>query len=181
MGLHVILDIALGHSGYVTRASPKGMLPVGEYTKYIYPDSLPYFTEVVKYWIDEYEVDGYRIDSSKDLFQNGHNYLKEIREAVYEACNARRKEDKKYGILGYVVGDDNEDVRGINEHAYGDEGVKSNIDYPSRHYLVTGLAQNEDGYGGYGIRTFSNVHCDLSQKGYVKDSYQQLFMTNKNT
>jgi glycosidase len=178
LGIYVLLDGVLGHHGGVNVASPNGNWPQGGSNPVSYPDSLPYFKEVVQYWINEFAIDGWRLDQCYQLYQNGHNYLKEIREAVYEACDARRAAGEEWGILGYVVGEDWEGISDINTHTYGDSGLVSAFDFPFRYNMVQGAAQEESGAGGYGINTFSNVHQTPSEKGYPSDVFPNLFITN---
>lgn len=83
LGIYVILDGVLGHHGGVNSASPNGNWPQGQSNPVSYPGSLPYFKEVVQYWINNFEIDGWRLDQCYQMYQNGHNYLKEIREAIY--------------------------------------------------------------------------------------------------
>jgi len=178
LGIYVILDGAFGHHGGVKTASPKGNKPKGGSNPVSYPDSLPYFKEVAQYWINKFEIDGWRLDQCYQLYQNGHNYLKEIREAVYEVCDSRRKAGKEWGILGYVVGEDWEGINDINKHTYGGNGLVSAFDFPYRYNMVQGVAQEENGKGGYGIYTFSNVHQTASEKGYPSNVYPNLFVSN---
>ena len=47
-----------------------------------YPESIDYCREVATYWIDNFDIDGWRFDQAYQLCQNGHNYWCEISEAV---------------------------------------------------------------------------------------------------
>ncbi|KAK8884850.1 hypothetical protein M9Y10_043971 [Tritrichomonas musculus] len=178
LGIYVILDGVLGHHGGVNSASPNGNWPQGQSNPVSYPGSLPYFKEVVQYWINNFEIDGWRLDQCYQMYQNGHNYLKEIREAIYEVCDKRRSEGKEWGILGYIVGEDWEGTDDINVHSYSGDGLRSAFDFPARYNMVQGAAQEESGAGGYGIETFSNVHRTPSEKGYPNNVYPNLFFTN---
>ena len=46
-----------------------------------YPASLPYFREVGTWGIDNYDIDGWRLDQAFQCVQNGHNDWREIRQA----------------------------------------------------------------------------------------------------
>lgn len=181
LGLYVLLDGVFGHHGGVTQPSPKGNLPIGPASYVTYPDSLPYYAEVAQYWIDEYEVDGWRLDQVIQLNQNGHNYMKELREAVYSICDQRKQNGKKWGTLGYIVGEEWDGVEAINYHTYSGDGLKSAFDFNSRYYLVQGAAQEESGKGGLGIQTFSNMHRTPTEKGYINGVYPNLFFSNHDT
>ena len=42
--------------------------------KHLYPKTREYFKEVLKYWLEEYNLDGFRFDLTKGLVQNPSNY-----------------------------------------------------------------------------------------------------------
>ena len=42
--------------------------------KHLYPQTKEYFNEVLKYWLEEYNVDGFRFDLTKGFVQNPGNY-----------------------------------------------------------------------------------------------------------
>ncbi len=42
--------------------------------KHLYPKTRQYFKEVLKFWLEEYKVDGFRFDLTKGLVQNPGNY-----------------------------------------------------------------------------------------------------------
>ena len=181
LGMYVILDGVFGHHGGVRTTSPKGNMPQGNSNPVSYPGSLSYFKEVAEYWIDKFEIDGWRLDQCYQLYQNGHNYMKEIREAVYKLCDSRRSKGKEWGILGYVVGEDWENLNDINKHTYSGNGLVSAFDFPYRYDLIKSTAQEESGAGGYDIYTFSRVHQTPAEKGYPSNVYPNLFISNHDT
>lgn len=67
-------------------ASPKRRCPQGGDDPVNYSQSLDFYREVCQYWINEYEIDGWRLDQ---LY-----YMKEIREAIESCCLARKKAGK---------------------------------------------------------------------------------------
>ena len=177
-GIYVILDGVLGHHGGVTTPSPNGNLPQGGSNPVDYPGSLPYYKEVVQYWIKNFGIDGWRLDQSYQLYQNDHNYLKEIREAVYEACDQRKAAGEKWGILGYIVAEDWESVNEINLHTFGGDGLRSAFDFPYRHTAVKAIAQEESGAGGYPVETLGDVFRSTEDRGYSSGSQPNFFITN---
>ena len=177
-GLYVILDGVFGHHGGVNTPSPQGNLPQGQSDPVSYPGSLPYFTEVAKYWIENYGIDGWRLDQCYQMNQNGHNYLHEIRLAVEEACDKRKAAGEKWGILGYVVGEDWDGVEDINRNTYSQDGLKSAFDFPSRYNIVQGIAQEESGAGGYGIDSVQLSLRSTEERGYEGEVYPNLFISN---
>jgi glycosidase len=177
-GLYVILDGVFGHHGGVSTASPNGKYPQGGSNPVSYPGSLDYYKEVAKYWIKNYGIDGWRLDQCYQMYQNGHNYLKEIRVAIEEACAERKAAGEKWGTLGYIVGEHWSGVGEINTQTYGGNGLKSAFDFPSRYHLVQAIAMEESGAGGYGAGTLANVFRTPSQKGYISGVYPNMFISN---
>ena len=177
-GLYVILDGVFGHHGGVSQASPQGNLPQGGTNPVSYPGSLPYYKEVAQYWIEKYGIDGWRLDQCYQLYQNGHNYLHEIREAVEEAADKRKAAGEKWGTLGYVVGEHWSSVSDIDQQTYGQDGLKSAFDFPSRYYIVQGFAMEESGAGGYGMSSVQNALKSVKDRGYTNEAYPNLFLSN---
>ncbi|OHS93642.1 alpha-amylase [Tritrichomonas foetus] len=180
-GLYVILDGVFGHHGGNIRASPSGRYPEGGQDPVSYPGSLDFYREVATYWINEYEIDGWRLDQCYQVNQNGHNYLREIREAVEAACLARKNSGKQWGILGYVVGEDWNGESAIQKNTYSGGGLRSAFDFPSRYRLVQTLACEESYAGGYGADNIVQVFKSPSDKGYSHELgyiYPNLFITN---
>ncbi len=114
-GLYVILDGVFGHHGGVTAPSPSGHVLDSTVTacdradggtgNVSYPASLEYMKDVATYWIDNYGIDGWRLDQAYQAMQGGHNYWLEIRKAVEDLCASRRARGEKWGTLGYMVGE----------------------------------------------------------------------------
>ena len=177
-GLYVILDGVFGHHGGNCASSPNGKTPQGGSNPVSYPGSLDFYKEVAKYWIKNYGIDGWRLDQCYQMYQNGHNYLKEIREAVEEACAERKAAGETWGTLGYIVGEHWSGVGEINTQTYGGNGLKSAFDFPSRYHLIQAIAQEESGAGGYGVGTLANVFRTPSEKGYTSGVYPNLFLSN---
>ena len=176
LGLYVILDGVFGHHGGVKAASPNGKWPQGGSNPVSYPGSLEYFQEVAAYWIENFEIDGWRLDQ---MYQNGHNYLKEIRETVYSVCDKRRNQNKQWGILGYVVGEDWEGIGNINTKSYGGDGLRSAFDFPYRYTLVQTTCQEESGgYNDDRLNAYSNILKPANERGYPGNVYPNLFITN---
>ena len=177
-GLYVILDGVFGHHGGVSSSSPSGKWPQGGSNPVSYPGSLDFYKEVATYWIENYGIDGWRLDQCYQMYQNGHNYLHEIREAVEAACAKRKAAGEKWGTLGYIVGEHWSGVNEINTQTYGQNGLKSAFDFPTRYHLVQAIAMEESGAGGYGIGTLANVFRTPTEKGYISGVYPNMFITN---
>lgn len=157
-GMYVILDGVFGHHGGVSNPSPSGhgidSTPTlsdrgedGGTGNVKYPGSLDYFKEVATYWIDRFDIDGWRFDQAYQLCQDGHNYWCEISQAVRELCDRRIAEGKEWGTLGYMVGEDWSDASGISARILRDGGLKSAFDFDGKQ-LISG---SMDGQGSGGL------------------------------
>mgnify|MGYP000324325740 CR=1 FL=1 len=193
LGIYVFLDGVFGHhkkGGSVY--SPNGnktVLKSSSETAVSYPESLDFYKEVATYWIDKLEIDGWRLDQSYQLSYKGgqdKNYWKEIREAVEEKCNERIKAGKKWGTLGYMVGEDwvfeKEEAKNIQKNTYSEDGLQSAFDFPSRYQIVRLLACDSERKINFndGVNALSYVYSTPEEKGYShKDGiFPNLFITN---
>lgn len=187
-GLYVFLDGVFGHHGGVTTASPKGNRidctvsgnDRNEGTGNVaYPGSLEYFKEVATYWIDNFDVDGWRLDQAYQACQGGHNYWTEIRKAVEDLCARRRAEGKQWGTLGYMVGEDWGTADVINRGTYRDLGLISSFDFDGKT-RISGPMQAVDSEGLE--NGWDDVIVSLRNpvaRGYATDSViPNLFLTN---
>jgi len=144
LGLYVFLDGVFGHHG----ADPiDGVVDYDTQwygNKVKYSDSLEYFKDVATYWIEEYEIDGWRLDQAFQMNQDGTNYLYDIRKAVEKVCAERKDRGEEWGTLGYLVGEIwDGSGREINSIGYSQNGLKSLFDFPLRYALVQVLASQE--------------------------------------
>ncbi len=145
LGMYLFLDGAFGHHKGNIPISPKGNKPKGKNTKVSYPGSLEFYKEVALFWIDELEIDGWRLDQA---YQIPLEYLHEIRLAVEEKCAERKAEGKTWGTLGYMVGEIWRTSDIISKKGYGTEetpGLLSNFNFPLRYKIVQVLAGEEKG------------------------------------
>lgn len=189
-GLYVILDGVFGHHGGVTTPSPTGNTidttrvysdrgATGGTGNVAYPGSLEYFKEVATYWIDKYGIDGWRLDQAYQATQGGHNYWNEITAAVDSVTAARRAQGEKWGILGYMVGEDWGTADVINKGVYKDGGLASAFDFDGKT-LISGAMQE---LGSEGLENgWDDVITVLSpptSRGYLNDSVMpNLFLSN---
>lgn len=189
-GLYMFLDGVFGHHGGVDRPSPSGhnidSTPTlsdrgeeGGLGNVKYPESLDYFKEVAIYWIDKFDIDGWRFDQAYQLCQDGHNYWCEISQAVREVCDRRRAEGKEWGILGYMVGEDWSDAQGISSRIFRDGGLKSAFDFDGK-LLVSGEMDGHDGGGlENGWDDVMKVYSPPADRGYQPDDVlPNLFLSN---
>ncbi|MDE6218362.1 MAG: hypothetical protein K2F64_05105 [Muribaculaceae bacterium] len=190
LGLYVLLDGVFGHHGGVDKPSPGGheidSTPAfndrGEdegAANVKYPESLEYFKEVATYWIDRFEIDGWRLDQAYQLCQDGHNYWAEIREAVMQLVERRKSEGKQWGILGYMVGEDWSDAPGIASRILRDGGLTSCFDFDGKQLISGPMGDLSNGGLNNGWDDVINVYSSPSQRGYGSDDVlPNLFVSN---
>lgn len=176
-GIYVILDGVFGHHGGVSKASPNGntvktvdSTPCvrpnqGEWGNIVFPESLDYFKEVVRYWMDEYGVDGWRLDQCYQVYQNGHNYWKDIREEVEKVGAERKARGEQWGTLGYMVGEDWASPSGITTTQL--DGLRSVFDFEGRG---TVLGSNTD--------ALKTIYRPATERGYDAGVNPNLFLSN---
>lgn len=190
-GLYVILDGVFGHHGGVTAPSPYGhrldVTPARNTREdnpanVAYPGSLDYIKDVATYWIDRFDVDGWRLDQAYQLLQDSTNYWNPVRKAVEDLTARRKAEGKKWGTLGYMVGEDWGNAATINNGVYKDLGLITAFDFDGKE-RISGPAQKLDSEG------LSNGWDDVifmlrspRERGYATDSVAPtLFLTNHDT
>lgn len=188
-GIAVIFDGVFGHHGGITSPSPAGLLPDGKGAKcdrpngaganVAFPASLPYMTEVATYWIDQFGIDGWRLDVAPQLLQGGHNYWVEVRRSVERLCAERRQRGETVGILGYMVGEDWGDANVVNNGVYTQGGLVSAFDFEGKE-RISGPMQSIDGEGLTDL--FGDIVTTLSvptARGYLSDEVMpNLFLSN---
>ncbi|MEV3842007.1 alpha-amylase family protein [Aeromonas veronii] len=160
-GLYVFLDGVFGHVNKVgvSKPSPEGRLPAltsggadypGQLVDYSKPESLAYFKEVARYWVEQYGIDGWRLDQA---YQLGLDDWRAIRSEVEQASAARKAAGQQWGTLGYMVGEVWKGADDIRAQAYGSSdnpALSSAFDFPLRYGIVQALAVEESGKGGQG-------------------------------
>lgn len=187
-GLYVILDGVFGHHGGVTEPSPSGHTidctisgnDRNEGTGNVaYPGSLDYFKEVATWWIDNYDIDGWRLDQAYQACQGNHNYWNEIRSAVEQTAARRQAEGKQWGTLGYMVGEDWGDAATINKGVYRNGGLLSAFDFQGKD-LISGPMQKAQPAGlANGWKDVVTIYGKPTSRGYLSDNVlPNLFLTN---
>lgn len=160
-GLYVFLDGVFGHVNKVgvSKPSPEGRLPAlksggagypGQLVDYGQPQSLAYFKEVARYWVEQYGIDGWRLDQA---YQLGLDDWRAIRAEVERASAARKAAGQQWGTLGYMVAEVWKSAGEIQAEAYGPSdkpALSSAFDFPLRYGLMQALAVEESGKGGQG-------------------------------
>lgn len=156
LGMYVFLDGVFGHhkAGVDIPASPSGYkITPGNGAEPNNPvhydeETLNFYKEVATYWMDELEIDGWRLDQSYQVSipMQDDNYWRQIREAVEAKAKERKGKGYKWGTLGYMVGEDWSGEDDIQYRTYGPDfapGLHSAFDFPGRYRLVQVLAGEE--------------------------------------
>lgn len=180
-GMYIILDGVFGHHSNCTGASPKGKYIDNRQADNVrgtdagniaFPGSLDYFKEVVRYWMDEYGVDGWRLDQCYQVYQNGHNYWKELREEVEAVARERKNRGEQWGTLGFMVGEDWTSAGNIT--VTQQDGLKSVMDFDGKDNLVN---------LGYGVGSIEwLLKTDAAGRGYRDSGVNPtLFLSNHDT
>lgn len=189
-GLYVLLDGVFGHHGGVETPSPSGFTidstPTlsergedGGTGNVKYPESLDYFREVATYWIDKFDIDGWRLDQAYQLCQDGHNYWCEISQAVRELCDRRRAEGKQWGTLGYMVGEDWSDAGSISSRILRDGGLKSAFDFDGKALISGSMGSQDSGGLDNSWDDVMRVYSAPADRGYQPaDVLPNLFLSN---
>ena len=145
LGLYVFFDGVFGHhkqSGVMS--SPRGQRPQGSPDRLSYPGSLPFFKEVVTYWINELEIDGWRLDAADQVPITA---WREIRKEAEDLCARRAGAGYRWGTLCYMVGEVWKDEVTIQNAVLGPvttPGLASAFNFPLRYALVRVLASQEN-------------------------------------
>ncbi len=194
-GINVILDGVVGHWGSNVAESPTGKTPSrshGQYKGCNYPESLEFFEEVLSYWIENYDIDGWRLDQAyqagartDDVYTGNTNYWPQLRAAVEAAAATNGTKGQNWGTLGYMCGevlDGNQS--NIQKWVVVNDGLQSNFDFPSRYKLCNAIVGGSDWADSAGSDTFVSAmtytYNTYSAKGYThsKGYYPNLFLSN---
>ncbi|MGC3996275.1 MAG: alpha-amylase family glycosyl hydrolase [Anaeromyxobacter sp.] len=146
-GLYVFFDGVFGHHKSNVVASPGELLPSGGENPVSYPGSLPFYTELAKYWVRELKIDGWRLDQA---YQVPVGYWDDLRSAVAQASEEVTYVDgdgETVHPLGYMVAEVWSGEGQISSAAYGSNAspaLASAFDFPTRYRLVQVLAAQED-------------------------------------
>lgn len=179
-GIYIILDGVFGHHSNATGASPGGKYIDNRTASNVrgsdagniaFPGSLEYFKEVIRYWMNK-GVDGWRLDQCYQVYQNGHNYWKDLREECERVANERKSRGEKWGTLGYMVGEDWTGAGSIT--VTQQDGLKSVMDFDGKDNLVN------LGYGVGSIGWF--LSTDAAGRGYRDSGVNPtIFLSNHDT
>ena len=102
--------------------------------KHLYPKTKEYFRDVLQYWLEEYNIDGYRFDLTKGLVQNPGNY------------DAGGYSKERIDILRYyanAIREVEQDAYVIFEH-FCDQSEENEL-----YNTVGALCWNNNAMGGY--------------------------------
>lgn len=180
-GMYIILDGVFGHHSNCTGASPNGNyidnrtaanVRGSDAGNIAFPGSLNYFKEVVRYWMDNFGVDGWRLDQCYQVYQGGHNYWHDLRLEVEAVANERKSRGEQWGTLGYMVGEDWTSAGGIT--VTQQDGLKSVMDFDGKDNLVN-LSSGVGSIGWF-------LSSDAATRGYRDAGVNPtIFLSNHDT
>jgi hypothetical protein len=172
-GIYVFLDGVFGHHGYydIEGVTDGNSQWYGHET--LYPESLDFYKDVATYWIDEYEIDGWRLDQSYQLYQDSYNYCKDIRKAVEEISFYREVAGEEWGVLGYIVGEVWDNASNIEYYGYANDSLRSAFNFPVRYALVRALAVDEN--DNHSSLSYLDLEMDYQYSNYAQPN---MFITN---
>jgi glycosidase len=155
-GMYVFLDGVFGHhkAGGVApfgkdKLRPKSMASGPNRDNVVYDmdnsdnESVAFFKAVARYWIENYGIDGWRLDQAQEV---PVKYWAAIRGEAQQACDARKQAGEQWGTLCYMVGEVLGSEEDIAATAYGTEvspGLPSAFDVQGRYRVVQTLAVQE--------------------------------------
>lgn len=187
-GMYVFLDGVLGHfktnaddflSPNSLQLSANGASQGSTGRQAMYPGDLEFFKEVVSYWIEEFKIDGWRLDQA---YQVPIQYWDDLRAAVETASAATtytNKDGATVHPLGYMVAEVWKGNSEIAAQAYGTNtniALHSAFDFPLRYSLVQTLAVEESGTGKKGATQLNTGY--ESQLVYPNHAQPNLMLDN---
>ncbi|MEH6452120.1 MAG: alpha-amylase family glycosyl hydrolase, partial [Psychromonas sp.] len=153
-GMYVFFDGVFGHHKGNVVPSPNGLTPTNGKkqatgNEAVYPDDLAFYKEVATYWVNELQIDGWRLDQA---YQVPVEHWSEIRSAVEQASAKQSYEmnGKEVNPLGYMVAEIWRGASDISSQGYGDDkspALTSAFDFPMRYSMVQTFAVEENGSG----------------------------------
>lgn len=199
-GLYVFLDGVFGHFKDNIVASPGGLLPTkgacrkddGSAEASTLPNACPdyastatldFFKEVSAYWINEYKIDGWRLDQAYQVPTTAWDALRTHVNSASAAVTYTDINGNTVNPLGYMVGEiwdgggSNTANRGYGTIA--SPGLRSNFDFPSRYKIVQTLAsQEESSASGAMNQPASSLNYGFNQSAYPDFAMPNLMMGN---
>jgi maltooligosyltrehalose trehalohydrolase len=157
IGLAVILDVVYNHFGpvgnYLRMFSPayfsdKYENEWGDAINFDGPDAAPvrqFFVSNARYWIDEFHLDGLRLDATQQIFDDSPVHIvQEVGVAAREAAGGRR-----IVLIGENEPQDTRLARAIDAGGYGLDGLWNDDFHHSAIVALTGRreAYYSDTYG----------------------------------
>ncbi|MGN1393543.1 MAG: alpha-amylase family protein [Succinivibrionaceae bacterium] len=162
-GMYVILDLPMGHAKKnVETVSPQGnklvlsencrtqggtfeKVTMENYTCFDNKTSSNFFQELVRYWIKETKVDGFRLDQAYQLEPDDLKLIvNAIKDESAQPKNSYVMKLRNKQPLGFTVAEVwSEYPSSIDKNVFNGTNIDSAFDFPTRYSLVSVLATKE--------------------------------------
>jgi glycosidase len=152
-GIAVLFDGVFGHHKTNVVASPGGLKPFGGHdpVDYTHPDTLAFYREVAAYWIDQLQIDGWRLDQAHQVPPAAWASLRDTVQQASARNSYLNADGASVRPAGYLVAEVWKGETEIAASAYGSAAapaLASAFDFPLRYRLVQTLAAEESGLSG---------------------------------
>lgn len=163
-GLYVFFDGVFGHHKSNTAASPNGLTPTngkiqgGVGFESSFPQDLPFYKEVVSYWINELKIDGWRLDQAYQVPVAQWVALRKTVEETSKNVTYKNAAGDTVNPLGYMVAEIWRGENDIAAQGYGSDktpALQSAFDFPMRYRVIQTFAVDENGAGQRGAKTLN--------------------------
>ncbi|MCE9563141.1 MAG: malto-oligosyltrehalose trehalohydrolase [Planctomycetes bacterium] len=153
IGLGIILDVVYNHFGpdgnYIREFSPQFLSTIhttewGEPFNFDGPDAGPvrdFFVSNAGYWIDEFHIDGLRLDATQAIFDDSPDHI------LAAIARRVRKVGRERGRATYLMGENEpQDANMIRSPDVGGFGLDSIWNDDLHHAARVGLTGKNEGY-----------------------------------
>ncbi|GAA5181853.1 alpha-amylase family glycosyl hydrolase [Niveibacterium umoris] len=195
-GIYVFFDGVFGHHKDNLAPSPTGKLPVttstclsdsGTYKAgsnqqcddYSSTATVDFYKEVVRYWITQVGIDGWRLDQAYQIPTSAWQTLRAEVKSASQAVTYTNAAGTSVNPLGYMVAEVWSGESTIQSKAYGptsSPALASAFDFPARYRVVQTLAVEESGYGKQPATKLKEVFSTHSV--YADHAMPNLMLTN---
>lgn len=175
--------VIFGTDDYYNDKNNDGKLPNYPQADWSQQETIDFYQEVAKYWIENYDIDGWRLDVANEISIGGspeNNKVKYILDAVKEATEKNKAAGKEWGTLGYIVGEIWEGSLETMPKWYGEkeeDSIYSYFDFPNYYVLIENAIENTDGGVKHEQNYLKQIYNNLNNV-YPKWAHPNFFLSN---